>query len=94
MNAFQKMQAAIRKFLGLVIPPAEPEPRGKPGASLTVQGLTKAEADRAARAIQGDIEKALGHPITLIDLGVVKVKLKTAPCDCPACKRRRMAPWN
>ncbi len=93
MNALKQLQAAIRKFLGLVTPPSEPEPRGKPAASLTLQGLTKAEADRAAAAIQEDIEKALGHPVTMIHLGHVKVKLMT-PCNCRDCLRRRKAPWN
>ena len=99
MNALKQLQAAIRKFLGLVTPPSEPRApgtpgrRGKPAANLTLQGLTKAEADRAAAAIQADIEKALGHPVTMIHLGHVKVKL-VEPCDCRECQRRKKAQWN
>ena len=102
MNALQKLQAAIRKFLGLTKPPRpngvmldDPQTASKPAATLIMQGVNEAEADRAAAAIQADIERAIGHPVTLIHLGHVTVKLKPiTACNCPDCQRRRKAPWN
>ena len=82
MKTMKELQAAIRKLLGLGTPPAEPQ--DKAAADQTV---------KAFAAIKADLETALGHPVVMIDLGTVKVKL-TTPCNCKNCQRRRKAPWN
>ena len=100
MDALRKVQAAIKKFLGLVIPPAVPEYRepAEPRATAaavpfsfhTPEGMPEAEARKLAEDVRKTIEAKTGKPMQLICLGVIK----PAPCDCPQCQRQRAAQWN
>ena len=91
MSTLQKVQAAIRKFLSLVIPPSEPEARPKPPAPhftfTTPADLTKDESEKMADAIREELERQTGKKLIVMHLGSV-------PCNCPHCRRKAMAPWN
>ena len=92
MNGLQKVQAAIKKFLSLVIPPAEPEPDAKappkPHFVLTAtHNLSKSEGDKMAEAVRQELERQTGQALTVIHLGSV-------PCVCDQCRRQRAAQWN
>ena len=94
MDALRKVQAAIKKFLGLVTPPGTPEPRATaaavPFSFHTPEGMPEAEARKLAEDVRKTIEAKTGKPMQLICLGVIK----PAPCNCPQCQRARVAQWN
>jgi hypothetical protein len=85
------MQAAIKKFLSLVIPPGTPEPRPKLPAPhfafTTPVGLKKAEANAMAEEVRIALEKQTGKKLQIVHLG-------TIPCNCPECRAKAAAPWN
>jgi hypothetical protein len=97
MSTFQKMQAAIRKFLSLVIPPGVPEPRGNPHdpkappaphfTFTTPADLTKDQSEKMADAIREELERQTGKKLIVMHLG-------SAPCNCPQCRMKAAAPWN
>ena len=98
MNALQKVQAAIKTFLSLVIPPAEPEARPKPPPAphfkqpipfgfTTPVGMTEPEARKLAEEVKETLERQTGKKLVIMHLVSV-------PCNCPNCRKRVMAPWN
>ena len=106
MNAIQKEQAAIRKFLAIGkalgnAPKAAATLTAPPITTATPAGSAdppskascKAMEDKAMAAIKAGIEEALKGQATLIYFDVLNKKL-AAPCNCTNCKRRRAAPWN
>lgn len=92
MTTLQKVQAAIRKFLSLVIPPGTPEPRPKPPPKphftfTTPHDLAKDESEKMADAVRQELERQTGKKLLIVHLG-------TIPCNCPTCRMKAMAPWN
>ena len=92
MDALKRVQAAIRKFLSLVIPPGVPEQRPKPPPKphfvlTATHNLSKAEGDKMAEAVRQELERQTGQELTVIHLGSV-------PCVCDQCRRQRAAQWN
>ena len=97
MEALKKVQAAIRKFLSLVIPPAEPDPTRLPPPAphkkpipfgfTTPPGMTEPEARKLAEEVKETLERQTGKKLIIMHLGSV-------PCNCPQCRARAMAPWN
>jgi hypothetical protein len=92
MNAFQKLQAAIRKFVDALMPLSEAEPWRKPPpaphfAFTTPPGLQDEESQRVAEEVKAELEKQTGKKFVMIHIGKVQ-------CNCAECKARAAAPWN
>lgn len=71
-----------------------------PLALMTPEALTEGEAKKVMAEVKAEMEKQLGQPVTLIDLGLVDVSqinlgaVKFAPCKCKICQMRAKAQWN
>jgi hypothetical protein len=70
-----------------------------PLALMTPEALTEGEAKQVMAEIKAAMEKQLGQPVTLIDLGLVDVSqinlgaVKFAPCKCKICQMRANVPF-